>query len=97
MMQTWTLATVVFSGVNLVLLAALSYIWVSNYRKFGSPHILGLVIFAVALSAENVAAIYFYFSMEMLYASSPTAQRVVVVLRGLQLVALLALTWTTAK
>ncbi|MCX2819496.1 hypothetical protein EGH25_09055 [Haladaptatus sp. F3-133] len=96
-METWTFVTVVVSGVNLVLLGALSYIWISNYTKFRSPHILGLVIFAVALSAENLAAIYFYFSMEMLYATSPTAQRVVVFLRGLQLVALLALTWTTAK
>jgi hypothetical protein len=97
MMEVWTLATVVFSGVNLVLLAVLSYIWVSNYRTFRSPHILGLVIFAVALSVENAAAIYFYFSMEMLYSTSPTAQKFIVFLRGLQLVALLALTWTTAK
>jgi hypothetical protein len=96
-MGAWMLVAVVTSAVNLVLLAALSYIWLSNYRKFGSPHILGLVIFAVALSAENVAAIYFHFSMGMLYASSPTAQKVVVLLRALQLVALLALTWTTAK
>lgn len=96
-METWTLAAVVVSGVNLLLLASLSYIWISNYRTFRSPHILGLVIFAVALAAENVAAIYFHFSMGMLYAASPTAQRVVVLLRGLQLVALLALMWTTAK
>jgi len=54
-------------------------------------------MFAVALSVENVAAIYFHFSMGMLYASSPTAQSVVALLRGLQLVALVALTWTTLK
>jgi len=93
----WMTAAVGISAVNLVLLGVLSYIWTSNYRKFRSPHILGLVIFAVALAAENVAAIYFHFSMGMLYASGPTAQRVVVLLRLLQLVALLALTWTTAK
>jgi len=96
-MEAWTLAAVVISAVNLVLLASLSYIWLSNYRTFRSPHILGLVIFAVALSAENVAAIYFHFSMGMLYSSSPTAQKVVVLLRGLQMVALVALSWTTAK
>jgi uncharacterized protein YqgC (DUF456 family) len=91
-------AVVAVSVVNLVLLSALAYVWVSNYRKFSSPHILGLIIFAVALSAENVAAIYFHFrAMEMLYAASPEAQAAAVVLRGLQLVALLALTWTTMK
>ena len=91
------LTAVAMSVLNLALLSVLTYIWISNYREFGSPHILGLVIFAVALSAENIAAIYFYFSMDMLYATSPTAQRVVVLLRGLQLVALVALTWTTMK
>jgi len=97
MMEMWMSAAVAVSGVNLLLLAALSYVWVSNYRTFKSPHILGLVIFAVALAVENVAAIYFHFSMGMLYSSSPTAQRVVVLLRSLQLLALLALTWTTMK
>ena len=91
------LTAVAMSILNLALLSVLTYIWISNYREFRSPHILGLVIFAVALSAENIAAIYFYFSMDMLYATSPTAQRVVVLLRGLQLVALVALTWTTMK
>ena len=91
-------AVVVVSVINLVLLSILTYVWVSNYRKFNSPHILGLIIFAVALSAENIAAIYFHFrAMEMLYAASPEAQIAAVFLRGLQLVALLALTWTTLK
>lgn len=91
-------AVVVISVVNLVLLSALTYVWTSNYRKFNSPHILGLIIFAVALSAENVAAIYFHFrAMDMLYAASPAAQAAAVILRLLQLVALLALTWTTMK
>jgi len=91
-------AVVLISVINLVLLSVLTYVWVSNYRKFNSPHILGLIIFAVALSAENIAAIYFHFrAMEMLYAASTEAQIVAVLLRGLQLVALLALTWTTLK
>jgi len=91
------LAAVVISVINLALLGVLTYVWVSNYRTFKSPHILGLVMFAVVLSVENVAAIYFHFSMGMLYASSPTAQSVVALLRGLQLVALVALTWATLK
>lgn len=91
------LATVVISAANLVLLAVLTYVWLQNYRRFRSNHILGLVIFAVALAAENAAAIYFYFSMEMLYSGDPAAQKVVASLRGLQLVALVALTWTTTR
>jgi len=92
------MGVVVISAINLVLLSVLTYIWASNYRKFGSPHILGLIIFAVALAAENVAAVYFHFqAMEMLYAAEPAAQWAAIVLRSLQLVALVALTWTTTK
>lgn len=92
------LAVAGISAANLVLLSALTYVWVSNYRKFESPHILGLIIFAVALAAENVAAIYFHFqTMEMLYATDPAAQWAAITLRSLQLVALVALTWTTMK
>jgi len=92
------LAVAAISAVNLALLSVLTYVWGSNYRKFNSPHILGLIIFAVALAAENVAAIYFHFqAMEMLYAAEPAAQWAAIVLRSLQLIALVALTWTTTR
>jgi len=85
------------AGVNLLLLAALAVIWLRNYRTFRTPLILGLLAFDVAMAAENALAIYFFFSMGMLYSGDPGVQSAVVVLRGLQFVALVFLTWVTMQ
>lgn len=96
-MNTVTLAGIVLSGVNVVLLLALSVVWLRNYRTFRTPLLLGLVAFAAVLLVENAAAIYYFFSMEMLFTADPTVQTVVAVLRGLQFVALAFLTYVTLK
>lgn len=85
------------AGINLLLLAALAVVWLRNYRTFRTPLILGLLAFAVAMAAENAVAIYFFFSMGMLYSGDPGVQNAVVLLRGLQLLALVFLTWVTMK
>jgi len=85
------------AGVNLLLLAALAIVWLRNYRTFRTPLILGLLAFAVAMAAENAVAIYFFFSMGMLYSGDPGVQSAVVLLRGLQFLALLFLTWVTMQ
>lgn len=86
-----------FAALSLVLLVVLTAIWVRNYREFRTPLILGLVVFALVLLLENATAIYFFFSMRMLYAADPTVQTSVAVLRGLQFVALCFLTWATLQ
>lgn len=96
-MTAVTQAGIVLSGVNVVLLLALSVVWLRNYRTFRTPLLLGLVAFAVVLLIENAAAIYYFFSMKMLFAADPTVQTVVAVLRGLQFVALAFLTYVTLK
>ncbi|MFC4553078.1 MULTISPECIES: hypothetical protein [Halorussus] len=83
--------------VNIVLLGLLTAVWVRNYRKFRSSLVAGLLAFAVVMLAENVTALYFFFSMKMLYSGDPTVQWAVLVLRGMQLVALAFLTWVTMK
>ena len=83
--------------VNIVLLALLTTVWVRNYRKFRTPLVLGLVAFGAVMVVENVVALYFFFSMKMLYSGDPTVQQAVLVLRGLQLVALGFLTYVTMK
>lgn len=90
------LATVL-SGVNILLLAALSAVWIRNYRAFRSTLVLGLLAFALVMLAENATALYFFFSMKMLYSGDPTVQFAVAVLRGLQFLALVFLTWVTMK
>jgi hypothetical protein len=47
------------------------------------------------LLVENLVAIYFFFSMGMLYADSGAAQTTVLVMRALQVVALGFLTYVT--
>ncbi len=94
--QTLAIAST-FAGINVVLLAVLTAVWLRNYRTFRTPLVLGLVAFAVVMLLENATALYFFFSMEMFYGNSQTVQQAVAVLRGMQFVALLFLTWVTLK
>lgn len=85
------------SVVNIVLLATLTIIWGRNYRTFRTPLILGLLIFGALLLVENAAAVYFFFSTEMLYSGAPGVDRAVAILRALQSVALVSLTYVTTR
>jgi len=85
------------SGLNVVLLAALTVVWIRNYRTFRTPMTLGLLGFAVVLAIENFVALGFFFSMGMLYAGNETAQLAVVGMRTLQFLAVLLLTYVTMK
>jgi hypothetical protein len=83
--------------VNILLLGLLTSVWIRNYRKFRSSLVLGLLAFALVMLAENVLALYYFFSMKMLYSGDPSVQQAVLVLRALQVVALGFLTWVTTK
>jgi hypothetical protein len=96
-MATPIVIATAFAAVNVVLLAALTVVWVRNYRTFRTSLIAGLIAFGVVLLIENALAIYYFFSMKMLYSGDPTVQQAVATLRGLQLVALGFLTWVTMK
>jgi hypothetical protein len=96
-MGTMIQAASALAGVNILLLAALSGVWLRNYRTFRTPLILGLVAFSVAMLAENALALYFFFTMQSLYSGDPHVQQAVLVLRGMQLVALGFLTYVTLR
>jgi hypothetical protein len=96
MTPTLTIASAL-SGLNIALLTALIAVWWRNYRQFGSPLTMGLVAFAVVLAVENVVAIGFFFSSEMLYAADPRAQAAVLAMRALQFLALAFLTYVTMR
>jgi hypothetical protein len=85
------------AAVNILFLSALTAVWVRNYRTFRTPLILGLIAFGAAMLAENVLALYFFFSMQSFYSGDPRVQQAVFVLRALQLVALGFLTYVTMK
>lgn len=50
------------AGINVVLLLALAYVWANNYRQIRSQQTLGTLLFALLLLAENLLALYYYFS-----------------------------------
>jgi len=85
------------ASINLVLLGVLGSIWLSNYRKFRTNLLLGLLLFASVLSVENIVAIGAYLATGMVYSGGQTAMYAVVALRALQFVALLFLTSVTMK
>jgi hypothetical protein len=94
-MSTWITIASGLAGLNVLLLAALGFVWLRNYRQFRSPLVLGLLAFSAVMLVENLGAIYFFFSMGMLYSDSVLAQQFVVALRGLETVALAVLTYVT--
>ena len=94
-LNLWITVASGLAGLNVLLLAALSFVWLRNYRQFGSPLVLGLLAFAVVMLVENLGAIYFSLSMAMLYATDPMAQQFVIALRALETVALAVLTYVT--
>jgi hypothetical protein len=96
-MGQWTMVASALAGVNVVLLAVLTAVWVRNYRTFRTGLVAGLVAFGAVMLLENAVAIYFFFSMQSLYAGDPGVQQVVAVLRALQALALAFLTYVTVK
>lgn len=85
------------AAINAALLLVLIGVWARNYSKFGSQLVLGLLVFGVAMLVENAAAVYFFFSVKMLYAGDPGVQQAVLVLRFIQFVAVAVLTYVTWK
>ncbi len=86
-----------FAGVNVILLGILSIVWIRNYQRFQTAIVLGLTIFGIVLLTENLVALYYFITMESLYAADPTIKTLVSVLRGLQMIALGALAYATLR
>lgn len=96
-MGTYIVVAAALSGINLVLLAALGVVWARNYRTFRTTLVLALLVFSAVLFIENAVAVYYFFNVKMLYSGDPMVQQVVAVLRGLQLIALLSLSYATFR
>lgn len=96
-MGPWIAVATLLSGISAVLLLVLTGVWLRNYRRFRTPMVAGLVAFGGVMLLENLVAIYFFFSMGMLYAGTPRAQLAVVALRALQTLALGFLTAVTVR
>ncbi len=96
-MGFWMTSAVGLSALNLLLLGALGSVWLSNYRKFRTNLLLGLLLFAGILAVENVVAITAFLSTNMVYGGGKMTMYATVGLRALQFVALTFLTTVTLR
>lgn len=96
-MGTWITVAVGLAGVNVLFLLALTGVWVRNYRQFRTMMVAGLAAFGAVMIVQNAAALYFFFSMRMLYSGDPGVQKAVAVLKGLEALALALLTYVTMR
>lgn len=98
-MSIWLTIGRAATVLNLVLLLALSYVWIRNYRRHGARHTLALLIFGGFLLLENLVWLYLY-AIHPGYigwynATDPELQVAITSLCGLEFVALLVLTRLT--
>ncbi|QSG15494.1 hypothetical protein [Halapricum desulfuricans] len=85
----------VAAASNLVLIGAMSAIWLRNYRRYGASHTLAYLVFAAFLLVENVIWLYLYLLNDAFvgwYAvATPTIQVGMALLCGLETLALVAI------
>ncbi len=98
-MSIWLDAASVAATLNVVLLLGLSTVWARNYLQFRSKHPLGLLLFGLALLAENCLSFYYYVLdpqvASLLQSAAPVAGRAMTFVQVLELLAVLALVWIT--
>jgi len=87
------------AGLSVLTVAALlvvNAIWLRSYRAVKTPLALGLLGFCLVLLVENLVSLYFYFfTMERLFVNDPTIGVLVVMMRGLQFIAVAAFTYVS--
>ncbi|MFC6837998.1 hypothetical protein [Halomarina ordinaria] len=98
-MTLWVDVARVAIVANVLLTAALGYVWGRNYLQFRSKQPLGLVVFAAFLFLENVLALYFYQfepTLRVWVTSVPlVAQSAMTLLRLCEFGGLCFLTWVS--
>ncbi len=87
-------ATLGLEVVNIIILLAVLYVYVQNYRAMKAPFMLGLTIFALLLLAENVLSLYFNYTMMKMF--SPVENELLYI-KTLQTLALGFLAYVTWK
>ncbi|MXR40226.1 hypothetical protein GRX01_02480 [Halobaculum sp. WSA2] len=82
------------AGLNVVLLATLVAVWARTYGEIRSRETLGSLVFALLLLAENVLALYYYFSG---LALPPAAVEAMLALQALETAAIAFLVYVTVQ
>lgn len=94
-METQFLLANIFTGVNLLLVAALFAVYLRMCLKTGSLFTLGLLIFAGMFLLQNAVSFYFFITMMPYFV--PEVANYVLILTVLQTIAFAILNWITWK
>jgi hypothetical protein len=81
------------AGVNIVLLLGLIAVWGRTYREVRAPMTLGIIVFAGFLLAENVVALYFYFTAPAMPTLAVQFMMILQVLETVGIAVLAYVTW----
>lgn len=83
----------VAAAVNVLLLLGLLTVWTRNYREIRAPLTLGSIVFGVLLLAENVVALYFYFTAPAMPALAVQFMMILQILETVGIAVLAYVTW----
>jgi hypothetical protein len=87
------MVSTVFAGINVLLVAALAYVYGKNAVKMPSSFTVGLLLFALLFLIHNVVALYYGLTMMPLYEES--VEGYVRIFTILQTLAFAILNWVT--
>lgn len=91
----WVTTGIALAGVNVALLGAAGFVWASNYSRFRTSLLMGLVVFAAGMLVENVITIYSFLRWGTLYADSVFAKQFFTGVLCVQFLALVSLNYAT--
>lgn len=93
-MATIMTATLIFSGINVLLIGSLFMVYVKSYMKMRSSFTLGLFFFGLLFLVHNVLYVYFALTMMDYYAAgAQTYGLLFTVLQTIAFGVLAVLTW----
>ena len=81
------------SGINIILVAALLYAYIKNFKDIPSSFTFGLILFAALFLIHNIVLFYFSVTMMMYYAAG--LEPFVLVFTALQAAAFAVMNWIT--
>ena len=87
--------TMYLTGLNILLIIGLLYVYGRNLKKFKSLFTLGLFIFAALFLLQNIVSFYYYITMMPLYAQG--LEMHVFIFTLLQALAFLVMNYITWK
>lgn len=96
-MTLWMQVAALFAGLNVLLLVALTGVWLTNFRRFRTAMTLGFLSFGVVLLIENLIALYVFFALPQFDTIATVTQQVTALLRVLEFVALTCLSWVIVR